>query len=343
VPIGQGFTGVRNLGSGLAASRHSGITPSQSSSVSRALVPTATETGSPPERRRATSSALVKVEANIDHVDEGEHWANEFNALFAHIYGFCKNYFENTPKIEGDWRKHFQSEGEGFIWKHVCSIVHPRQERERGDYALSLLKNDGSRPYFIQRMILQLITAEVLAIEGWQDYSAEVDKEMKEIEAGLKTTDPFKTYERQALVDRRAVLVGKMTEGPKAKAFRNHKLNHHHQKLRAMIAPFIPKIKNDMTRDEAFFDLFHITEQAFDLSGKLLRSPLTFQFTWCDELSKFSADFQQAIGCNIAPAILQRDQWRVKLCATPAVTMRSDQGVSIRAKQIVKAGVMIMR
>ncbi|GAB1313596.1 Liprin-beta-2 [Madurella fahalii] len=341
-PSRAGSSSVYSGLSGLSNSRHAGSTPSRHSSMARPS-PRATritEWGSPNERRRDTTGALVRVETDDG---ESQKWAVEFQTLFALVYGFCKNYVEELPKIDRDWKSHLQGEAGGRLWDYICRVCHPGQEKERGDYALFLLKDSESRPYFIERLIVQHIILFVLSSEAWEDYSADVDDEMKSLEQRLRTTDPSKTFERQSIIDRRVELVTEMAEGPKAAAFKNHKLNQHHQQLRMMIAPFLPRTKENNTRDEAFYDLFAIAGAAWELSSKLLRSPLTFQYVWNDPCARFSADVHEALGCSISPTTLQREQWRLKLCVTPAITMRSDKGMTISAKQILKSGVTVMR
>ncbi|KXX82529.1 Liprin-beta-2 [Madurella mycetomatis] len=341
-PSRAGSSSVYSGASGLSHSRHAGSTPSRHSSMARPSprVTKTTEWGSPNERRRDTACALVRVEPDDG---ESQKWAVEFQTLFALVYGFCKNYFEELPKIGKDWKSHLQGEAGGRLWDYICRVCHPGQEKERGDYALFLLKGSESRPYFIERLLIQHIILFVLSSEGWEDYSTDVDDEMRSLEQRLRATDPSKTFERQSIIDRRAELVTEMAEGPKAAAFKNHKLNQHHQQLRMMIAPFLPRTKENNMRDEAFYDLFAIAGAAWDLSSKLLRSRLTFQYVWNDPCAKFSADVHEALGCSIGPVYLQREHWRLKLCVTPAVTIRSDKGMTISARQILKSGVTVMR
>jgi hypothetical protein len=135
-----------------------------------------------------------------------------------------------------------------------------------------------------------------------------------------------------------------MVEGDNAASFRNFKLTQHHQFLKTMIAPFLTKRnRQENVTNEAFYDLFTIATSAWDLSAKLFRSRLTFQYVWNDVGARFSAETHEPLDCSVSPLTLQLEHCRVRLCATPAVTMRNDQGMTIDTKNILKAGVLVMR
>ena len=169
-------------------------------------------------------------------------------------------------------------------------------------------------------------------------------------EPGLATVTPLtyhlvarKTFERQAMIDRRAELVTEMATRPNEAAFKNHKLNQHHQHMKKIVAPFLPRDKKSTVAQEAFYDLFAIAGSAWDVSAKLFRSRLTFQYVWNDAYTRFSAEAHKPVGIELDPMMLQLEHWRVKLCVTPTITMRNDQGMTIATKNILKSGVLVMR
>ena len=147
---------------------------------------TSAEYGSPNERKRDSSSALVR--SAIDN-DECKKWADEFQGLFALVDGFCTTYFHELPPIGGDWKSHIQAEANGVLWDYICRVCQPGHEQDRGDRALRLLKDDVCRPYLMQRLIVQHIIVYIFTHEGWKDYSDDVDEEMAKLEANLKTID----------------------------------------------------------------------------------------------------------------------------------------------------------
>jgi len=137
-----------------------------------------------------------------------------------------------------------------------------------------------------------------------------------------------------------------MTTGPNAPAFKNHKLNQHHQHLKTIVTPLLPydpnRKKSDLT-NEALYDLFAVVNAAWELSSKMMMSRFTFSFDWAQGHDRFSAETHDAIACDIHPTILQRDHWLVKLGVTPIITARSDAGLSIATRTILKSGVLVTR
>ncbi|SPQ20552.1 3c1c125b-bded-4642-9d05-df9f32c32def [Thermothielavioides terrestris] len=307
-----------------------------------ARVPATEETGSPKERKRTVPVSLVRADPKDT---ESIAWAEEFEGFFALVYGFCSSYFYDLPQMAPDWKAHIMSEADGGLWDYICGICQTNQDQTPGDHALRLLQDPESRTYLLQRLLLQHIVLSIFTYEGWKDYSDDIDDEMERLEKDLAAVKPTKSHERQAILDRRARLVAEMSEGSNAAAFKNYKVTQHHQQLKSMMAPFLPRRtgKNHNITNEAFFDLYTITTTAWELSAKLFRSRLTFQWTWTDVGVLFTADTQEPVDCPVDRLLLQHERWRVKLCATPAVTLRNDQGMTITIKNILKSGVLLMR
>ncbi|KAL2156843.1 hypothetical protein VTH06DRAFT_4073 [Thermothelomyces fergusii] len=320
--------------------------------------PVATETGSPKERKRSTPHSLVRA-VGLEHSDCLK-WADEFQSLFALVYGFCASYFHELPALDGDggdggggdhdhdhddWKRRLQSEVGGELWSYICKICRTQQpEQEPGDHAMRLLKDRDSRPYLMQRLILQHILVFICSYEGWKDYSEDADDEMEKLEEELKKMDSSKTFDRQAIIDRRAQLVADMAEGANAAAFKNYKLTQHHQHLKTMQQQQQQQQQGGRAAaNEAFYDLFTITTAAWDLSGRLLRSRLTFQYAWADAGARFAAETHEPLDrAAVDRPALRHEHCRLRFCATPAVTVRDDRGVTIDARNILKAGVLLM-
>lgn len=112
-----------------------------------------------------------------------------------------------------------------------------------------------------------------------------------------------------------------------------------------MIAPFLTRDKKSSITQEAFYDMFTAASMAWELSAKLFRSRLTFQYIWNDGNVRFSTETHQPLLTEEAldPISLQQGHRRVKLCVTPAVILRSDQDMSISTKTILKSGVLLTR
>ncbi|KAL2155552.1 hypothetical protein VTH82DRAFT_294 [Thermothelomyces myriococcoides] len=354
----RGMSNTTTTAMGRSATGYASKPPSGPGRIAGAG-PVATETGSPKERKRGTPHSLVRSVALDSSVCQ--RWTDEFQSLFALVYGFCSSYFHELPTVEGDdWKTYLRSEAKGQLWNYMCKICRTSQEQQPGDHALRLLKDTDARPYLMQRLILQHILVYICSYEGWKDYSEDVDEEMEKLEKDLKKMDASKTYDRQAIIDRRAQLVSSMMEGRNAASFKNYKQTQHHQHLKAMLGPFLGKRKTANELNEAFYDLFSITTAAWDLSAKLLRSRLTFQFAWADAGARFAVETHEPLdragagagaGTSAAVAVadrrhrsstLQHEHCRIRFCATPAVTVRNDQGMTIDIRNIIKAGVLLM-
>jgi hypothetical protein len=187
--LSNATTTSSHSGAGYATSNHSGGGPSRPGTGPRRQPPrvsTIAETGSPVERKRNVTRSLVR--ANLqDH--ESLEWAEQFQSIFALIYGFCASYFHELPRIDTDWKSHIEAEANGDLLEYICRICHHGHEQERGDYALQLLKNRDSRPHLMQRLILQHIMVFICSYEGWKEYSEDIDEEMEELAESLKTID----------------------------------------------------------------------------------------------------------------------------------------------------------
>ncbi|KAL2195700.1 hypothetical protein P885DRAFT_40155 [Corynascus similis CBS 632.67] len=303
--------------------------------------PAVTETGSPKERKRKDITHSLVREIDLEDASYIK-WADEFQSLFALVYGFCDSYFHELPVMDDDWKKQIRSEAGGQLWKYMRGICQSNQGLEPGEHAMRLLKDRDSRPYLMQRLILQHILLFICSYEGWKDYSEDNDEEMEKLEEQLKKIDPSKTHDRQQIIDRRAQLVAEMSSGQNAAAFRNYKLTQHHQYLKTMVAPFLARRRSPNITNEAFYDLFTVTTAAWDLSGNLFGSRLTFAHAWVEPGARFSADAHEPLDCRVDRRTLEHEHCRVRFCATPAVTVRSDRGMTIDAKNILKAGVLVM-
>ncbi|KAK4239051.1 hypothetical protein C8A03DRAFT_32906 [Achaetomium macrosporum] len=298
------------------------------------------EKGSPKERKRDTPRPVQRTDPEDP---EALKWAEEFNTLFSMIRGFCVQYFHDLPAIDGDWKARIQAQVNGYLWDYVCRICANDQESARGEHALHLLKDRRSRPYIIQRLIFQYIFTSMLAPKAWSDYSKDSDEKLERLEKELQTIDPSKTHERQTLIDRRAKLITDIVEGADAARFRSHKITSHTDQLKDMLAAFLPHDKDSKVAKDAVYDISVIASTAWDMSAKVLQSRLTFQHVFNDVNARFSCEMHEALDSQADPHVLQREHVHIKLCVTPVITMRKDHGLSIDTKNVLKAGVLVMK
>lgn len=184
VPSGSGRSNIGHTNSG----RYPANTPSNRSSVPKRspLVPASTELGSPNERKRDASTTLAKPRLGDE---EYKKWTNEFIELFSFVRGLCQTYFHALPQIDTDLKSHIKAQAKGILWDYICRVCQPGEEQDRGDRAISLLEDDETRPFLMQRLIVQHMVVYIFSYEGWKDYSDDVDAEMAKFEKELKDID----------------------------------------------------------------------------------------------------------------------------------------------------------
>lgn len=89
--------------------------------------------------------------------------------------------------------------------------------------------------------------------------------------------------------------------------------------------------------------LHAIAERAWNISARMLRSRLTFNFIFPDAATRFSASSMTAVYCDRDPAELQTGHWRVRLVVSPVVTARNNTGASLSVFALMPAEVIPMK
>nr|CAD21083.1 hypothetical protein [Neurospora crassa] len=260
------------------------------------------------------------------------------------IRAFTHKYFgKPMPEVESRLRKESPS-----LFSYMCDLVYPGRGRKIGESHVSFLLNDDvSRPYLVERLLVQYFTSTMLQSEGWTGYEPSVDKEMASLSARLKDSsgaqNHSKTHERQAMVNRQAELVKQMVDHPKWAEFKNYKVNDHYQKFKKMVGPFLPPGPKSDVRDEALFDLFSIAERAWSVAQMGWESRMTYVYLWSETCSKFVEASHTAVNSEVPAGQLQARQMRISLVVTPGVTMRDDsRGMNIGTRLVRRSDVLVM-
>ncbi|KAK3944525.1 hypothetical protein QBC46DRAFT_350587 [Diplogelasinospora grovesii] len=325
------------------SSWRSGMDQSSGPDRSIPLPVRASEYGSPIARPKPpTTTITAPSQANSQNDIVAQRWAEEYTNLFTLIFDFCRALLgEKSPHIDGELWRRIQVQSPR-LESYMCEVLYPGRRQEGASHAKYLLDEDrSSRPYFIARLIIQHIVNNVLSYEGWKGLNDEADTQLREIDAKLKATEVYKTFERQALIDAQANIIARIVEHQDWRNRRHNKINEHWTALKAMVGILLPD-PSSPKYDDFRQELHRITEAAWDLSTKLLRSRLTFQYVWNDTCSKFSMECHEARNSQLDPLTLQNKQFRLQLVITPGITMRNDQGMSIEARMIRKALVDVM-
>ncbi|KAL1837164.1 hypothetical protein VTJ49DRAFT_4194 [Mycothermus thermophilus] len=300
---------------------------------------TIAETGSPIpiERRRVLPTSIVRENLQGEDLE----WAETFQTIFALIYGYCVHFFSDAPVLRSDWKTYIISEGSQRLWNRICAICHHHGDRNYGDSAQRICGDNEMRPYLVQRLIVEHILTSVCKTEGWKGFSEEADAEFAEIDKALAEVDSSKPHERQALIDRRTNLVKQILASDEIEGFTTFKKNECRRDLMGIISPFIGK--NSKKSDNAYDNVPLIISDARDLSTKMMASGMTFEYEWPQVGLRYYATSYEPVNSELGRVRLQEEHWRIKMCATPAITVRDDSGYAIKTTNLLQPGVLVYR
>lgn len=301
-------------------------------------------TGRPPESENPSSLAIAMGLLDVNTKDEVA-WKQRFSELFDITLGFCQIHFRTAPMLQASNKsvKSYIDAQSPDLWDYMNGICRTQNPGHSEVLVCAFLRDDTIRPYFILRLLLQYFFKHLFSEEGWAGYSNATDSEVADLKQRLR--EAVRPQERHAVVNRQNELYESIFNGPQAEAFKTHQLSMHYQGLRKIVAPFItnataPVGSNGEVR-ELEPDLFSILEVAWKLMDKIWRSRLTFPYVWNDWNAKFTAEYHIALMTKVDPIELQKRGARIRVAITPAVTMRSDRGLTINSKQILKSKVLV--
>lgn len=122
--------------------------------------------------------------------------------------------------------------------------------------------------------------------------------------------------------------------------FRSQALSDHAKELRGKVGPLLDE---GVIRADAGKALARIVVDAWDLSGRLYTSNYTFLFSFPLCGTRFLHPTMECDDPNIEETNLQLHirQAKIKLVIKPIVTMRNDRHMTISAKKVHNAHVLI--
>jgi hypothetical protein len=146
---------------------------------------------------------------------------------------------------------------------------------------------------------------------------------------------------RQQYIDEGSYAVQSVIAAKDYLSFRSTQLGVHTKALRDMLGPLLDE---GAERKLAGVDLGGIVVHCWELSCKMYTARLTFQIYFPETNGKFTASTMNSKDlADVDPMKLQIEQVRLKLVITPVITMRDDRGVTIKAKAIHSADVLLMK
>lgn len=348
----------RNMGSGLPT--HTAPSSHQKHSQSPYLQrpTTGAEVGSP-------SRSPSRIKLNLHHQPDPLAHGADIEAvltlyrkplakLFGMAEGWARAYADIPSPLHDDLiAGRFQKQ-----WRFMLSCLSYSNEDNATSHANTLLRDPQSRYFFAMRMVIQYCEREIIGVKTFKNYDANVKSLLDDIdrrseERGmcfinisfvydmLITSIGLPTEARQVLVDERTAIINRVMQSKDYPGFRQSRLDYYARELSYLTWPIL-KLTIDSTRCGK--DMAAIVQLAWEIAEEQLTSGFTFQTTFPEENSKFSeASMSAKDHPHDNPKKLQIEQWRIKLTITPVITLRSDRGAAIIAKNLFNAIVLLMR
>ncbi|KAK3985588.1 hypothetical protein QBC44DRAFT_298901 [Cladorrhinum sp. PSN332] len=299
-------------------------------------ITTVSESGSPSKIKLPIEMAMQTLDISAD---EEASWMEGFTVLFNLTAAFCQLYFSKIPATN-NIKAHIMDKNKA-VWDFMCAICRG-PNIENNEAQVHVLLGDNYRVYFMSRIIVQYIAKHMLSSEGWAGFSDTVDNEMFTLNDRL-VREAVQSQDRQPIVNRMNEIYHSIFSATQGENFKEFKLNHHLAALKKIISPFVEDLEAGSGEAKAHSveaDLKFLVGKGWELSARVWQSRLTFQYTWNDCGAKFSGDSHIAVNTDRDPAELMGRHARISLSITPAVMMRSDGGLTIQAKQILKSKVL---
>ncbi|KAI9734188.1 MAG: hypothetical protein M1818_006605 [Claussenomyces sp. TS43310] len=225
------------------------------------------------------------------------------------------------------------------LWQQMLSLTYPNPQ-DAHNHVMLLLRDQGSRCFFVMRMIVHYICNSMWDLSDWEGHDFRTTRKIQSAAKRLKIKG-LNPPERAEAVAMQTSAVQSIVSDDDFLAYRAHRLSQHTKELRGLLGPLLNK---NVARADAGRDIGGMTVHAFDLSVRMHTSGWSFQFIFPECASKFGSTSMICRDSSITdtPLDLQIRQARLKLVITPVVTMRDDRGLSIRVKQLHCANVLTM-
>jgi hypothetical protein len=143
---------------------------------------TARELGSPVPSR-ARSALISKAEAEAEAALP--EWQHNFSKVFSLVHGWCQTYAKD---VKPDDAVNVAARAPK-LWEYMGDILYPGKPESGASHATFLLQESSSRPYFIERLILQYVFNSIFSVDGWMDFRDDVDQHLKSLADRLHNTE----------------------------------------------------------------------------------------------------------------------------------------------------------
>ncbi|QSZ34706.1 hypothetical protein DSL72_007561 [Monilinia vaccinii-corymbosi] len=286
---------------------------------------------------RRSHLPLVPYKSPTDNIHEMcTEFTNDFAKLFGSMEGWCREY-ASVPNISGDRTIAATNQN---LWTYMMSLTY-NEPQSAHSHVMALLSNENTRYWFVMRMALEYCFTQIMSINAFQRYNHGVHDHLASIKERLAAKPIPSAEKRQELVAEQSALIKSVISSRDYVTFRNDALIHHTKSLRDMLGPLMNK---GCSRTKAGGDLGLMIISSMEIGAKMWTAKLSFQIVFPELLgSKYTAGTMIAKDHpNDNPYQLQTRQKRLKLVMTPSITMRDDNSITIIAKNLHKANVLLM-
>lgn len=326
----------------------------------RPAEPSMSEYGSAPSSAGNAAAARGILSGPLVHMNEQAvaAWNESIMELYAMIRAFVERH-ANVPDPAMAMKMSTLP-----LWPVLLATYHPLSAKEAASYLDIHLRADNPKCCLVTRVIIDYIVNRVWVPNAWIGFDDDCTYVLLELEKDLEKTQGKKlpppcvvlenprltqptclvatgqpSAQRQPLLDRQAHILEAIIKSEPL-AFHREKVGDITAALMATIQPLLNRLANPA---DAYRDLEHVADLAWDLSSKILTSRLTFDFRFPEVGARFSSQSMLPIWPALEPTELQAKHWRVALVTTPVITCRNDTGSNISAHSVALADVYCMQ
>ncbi|TGO83947.1 hypothetical protein BPOR_0570g00020 [Botrytis porri] len=263
-------------------------------------------------------------------------FTKDFSDIFALAEGWARTYC-CIPNIQED---HAIASSNQALWSYMTKLTYSDPQSAHS-HVMALLSSETTRFWFVMRMAMSYCFDNIMTLKTFEQYNNSVAAHLANIREQLTARPTASAEKRQKLVAEQSAVVKSVIKAPDFAKFRNDLLTNHTKHLRDILGPLM---NEGTSKSKAGTDLGAIIIASMDLCCRMWTAKLSFQVIFPELLgNKFTA------GTMIAkdhprdnPYQLQTKQKRLKLVMTPSITMRDDNSITIIAKSLHKASVLLM-
>ncbi|KAH7321215.1 hypothetical protein B0I35DRAFT_459848 [Stachybotrys elegans] len=233
------------------------------------------------------------------------------------------------------------------VWQIMLKLYTPLSEQDATSYLYIHIRKLESKACLVTRVIIDYVVNCVLTPAAWVGAANDTDHELIRLQMDFDSAVGLTADNRQPLLDRQARIINRIMESDYGPTFIRGKIDEIATTLLCTLKPLLnPIVQQDKACEKkAYEELELVSENAWELSSKILTSRLTFDFRFPDIGTRFSFASMVPIDAELRDNKDGKEgatSRRVALVVTPVITCRNDTGANISAHSITLADVITM-